>query len=242
MRAMTLARYAPALIDSFAPAPEPFAAYAGRFGWCVPPARRRTEPPPGADRAWVPWRSGDLLDRLARCCPACLAGDPAPYVRLHWRLSWMASCPLHGAALVPTPASPALSRFYGNRDDLPPAPDLVDLDRITLGVVTTGRAVLPGGSAVPAGAWVRALRALLDEVARPARMLGRWARDELAAAWARAGHQFASRQGLGRVPFEALPPERRGVLLAVAGAVVQDLAAHRSACGPSSALLHCVRQ
>ena len=67
-------------------------------------------------------------------------------------------------------------------------------------------------------------------------------RDELAAAWARAGHQFASRQGLGRVPFEALPPERRGVLLAVAGAVVQDLAAHRSACGPSSALLHCVRQ
>ena len=86
VRAMTLARYALALIDSFAPAPEPFAAYAGRFGWYVPPARRRTEPPPGADRAWVPWRSGDLLDRLARCCPACLAGDPAPYVRLHWRL------------------------------------------------------------------------------------------------------------------------------------------------------------
>jgi hypothetical protein len=240
--AMTLARYAPALIDSLAPAPGLFAAYAGRFGWYVPPARRRAEPWPGAGGTWVPWRSGDLLGRLARCCPACLAGDPVPYVRLHWRLSWMASCPLHGAALVPTPAAPALSRLYRERDDPPPAPDLVDLDRITLGAVTTGRATLPGGGAIPAGAWVRALRALLDEVARPARLLERWARDELAAAWARTGHRFEARQGLGRAPFEVLPPERRAVLLAVAGALVRDLAVHRSACGPGTALLHCVTQ
>lgn len=154
----------------------------------------------------------------------------------------MASCPLHGAALVPTPTSPALSCFYGDRDDPLPAPDLVDLDRIMLGAVTTGHAVLPGAGAVPTGAWVRALRAPLDEVERPARMPEWWARDEPAAAWARAGHRFEARQGLGRVPFEALLPERRALLLAVAGAAVRDLAGHRSAYAPSTALLHRVTQ
>ena len=132
----------------------------------------------------------------------------------------MASCPLHGEALVPLAPSPWLRRFVREREPQRPASDLLALDRITLGAVTTGTALLPrGGGAVPGSAWLRALRALLDEVAQPAAMY-----TGMAGAWLRAGRVFDPGQDYARLPFERLAPERRALLLRVAAAVVRHLA------------------
>jgi pimeloyl-ACP methyl ester carboxylesterase len=76
------------------------------------------------------------------------------------------------------------------------APDLVALDRITLSAVTSGTAVLPPGDGPVAGAaWLCALRSLIDELTRPVSKVGRWAREEVAAAWLRAGSDLNARQG-----------------------------------------------
>ena len=87
--------------------------------------------------------------------------------------------------------------------------------------MTVGKAVLPvSGDVVPGGAWLRALRTLLDELVRPVTAIGRWARDEVAAAWARAGSSLDARQGLTRRPYEQLLPDQRVSLLRVAAAAV----------------------
>ncbi len=239
VHAMTLARYTPEPIASLAPSPGLFAAYACRHEWFIQPGHRRAEPPPGVAETWVPWRAKDLLDGLPHGCSACLAGDPVPYVRLHWRLSWMASCPLHRLMLEPMVAS---SPFYATADDMPAPSGLAALDRITLKAVVAGRTGLPGGGGAGGGVWLRALRALLDEAARPARLFGRNARSDMAAAWERAGGRFASRQGLYGIPFEWLERERRTLLLAVAGAVVRELAGRRVPGEAGTALNACVTQ
>lgn len=148
--------------------------------------------------------------------------DALPYVRLHWRLAWMASCPLHGEMLVPVAVPSWLIQLLREREPNRAAPDLLALDRITLGAVANGTATLPrGGGQVPGGARLRALRTLLNEVARPMVWSGHPGRDELARAWMRTGRMFDARQGWGVDTFEHLPPERRGVLLQIAGAVVR---------------------
>lgn len=239
VRTTTLACYTPEPIASLTPSPGLFAAYACRHEWFIQPRHRRAEPPLGVAETWVPWRAEDLLDGLPRCCSACLAGDPVPYVRLHWRLSWMASCPLHGLMLAPMIVS---SPFHAAWDDVPAPPGLAALDRITLEAVTAGRAGLPGGGYAEGGVWLRALRGLLDEVARPARLFGRNARNDMAAAWEHAGRRFACRQGLYGIPFEWLEPERRTLLLAVAGAAVRELAGRQVGDETRTALNACVTQ
>jgi hypothetical protein len=179
----------------------------------------------------TPWRTDDLMAAVPRCCPRCLATEPDTFVRLHWRLAWMASCPRHGEALVPLAPSPWLRHFVREREPLHPAPDLLALDRITLGAVTTGTALLPCGGAVPGGAWLRTLRALLYEVAQPTAMY-----TGMAGAWLSAGRVFDLRQDYARLPFERLAPERRTLLLRVAAAVVRHLAVRPAPVGTGTAL------
>ena len=242
VRTMTLAGYTPELIDTAEPAAGLFEADACRFGWFMPTARR-TAPRPESSEPWVPWRADDLLDVMPRCCPRCLAEDVIPYVRLHWRLTWMASCPQHGEMLVPLFPWPSLRHLFREREPDRAEPDLLALDRVTLGAVTTGAAVLPaGGGTVPGGAWLRALRTLIDELVRPVTAIGRWAREEVATAWLRAGSTLNARQGWARRPYEQLSPEQRVLLLRVAAAAVQNLAARPAQQGGTTALRSCVTQ
>ncbi len=241
VRAMTLAGYAPELTGAAEPSPGLLDAYIGRFGWFVPPpARVATRPVPS--ECWVPWRAEDLLGILPRCCPRCLATDTVPYVRLHWRLAWIASCPIHGETLTPLTVTPLvdapwLVRFLREREPKYAAPHLLALDRITLGAVTTGRAMLPrGGGSVPGDAWLRALRSLLDEVAQPEAVLANCGHNEVAAAWLRSGRLFVTWRSYSSVPFEHLPPEDRAVLLRVAGAVIRHLAVRPARDSSGSAL------
>jgi hypothetical protein len=242
VRAMTLAAYAPGLIDAAEPSPGLFEDYACRFGWFVLPARR-TGVRPKPNDPWMPWRADDLLGAVPRCCPRCLVTDAIPYVRLHWRLAWMASCPLHGETLTPLAPVPSLLRYIQGQEPERAAPELLALDRITLGAVTTGTAMLPRrGGPVPGGVWLGALRALLDELVRPLVWFGRQGRDEVGAAWLRAGKSFNSRHGWLRVTFERLPPEQRSMLLQVAGAAVRRHAARPLQDGPGAMLRAYVTQ
>ena len=239
---MTLAGYAPELVGALEPSPDLFENYACRFGWHMPVALH-TGARPKSFEDWVPWRSADLLDGLAWCCPRCLVTDTIPYVRLHWRLAWMASCPLHGEMLVPLSVVPSEVRHIRERLPERAASHLLALDRITLGAVTNGVAVLPrGGGEVLGGAWLRALRALLDELVRP--IIGRWwrRRDNLAAAWLRTGRTLDARQGWTRLPYEGLLSQQRALLLQIAGAAVRHLAVRPAREGGGTALRACLTQ
>jgi hypothetical protein len=244
VRAMTLAGYAPELTGPAGPVSSgTFGDYAGRFGWFLPPAHRAHKRPELVE-PWAPWRVDDLLGSLPRCCPRCLLAGPCAYVRLHWRLAWMASCPLHGEMLVPLLACPLLRRFLHEREPRYAAPDLLALDRITLGAVTAGPAMLPrGGGPVAAGTWLRALRALLDDVMQPAAVFrANLERNEAAAAWLRSGWLFATWERYGSVPFERLSPTDRAVVLRAASAVVRYLAVRPARSGSGTALRDSVTQ
>ena len=57
---------------------------------------------------------------------------------------------------------PLLAHFLGDYEPERAAPNLLALDRITLGAATTGTVLLPGdGGPVMGRAWLRALRTLI---------------------------------------------------------------------------------
>jgi len=245
IRGMTLAGYVPDLITPSKRQPGLFNAYACQFGWFMSRRHRRAlrPEPPGP---WLPWRAADLMSPTPRCCPCCLVADVVPYVRLHWRLAWMASCPWHGEMLVPLmmPLTPALLvHLLEDREPERAAPDLLALDRITLGAATMGTALLPrDGGPVTGGAWLLALRTLIDELVRPLAWFGNEGRGELARAWLRTGRMVNARYGFQGDTFEDLPPERRGVLLQVAGAAVRRQAVRPARRGPGTMLRAYVTQ
>jgi hypothetical protein len=94
----------------------------------------------------------------------------------------------------------------------PVSPEIIALDRLTLAAVTTGTVMLPSGDQVHVGVWLRSLRTLVDEMTRPSGMLRRGAYASVARIWRECGLAF--HQGLGRLmPFEAMSPERRELVL-----------------------------
>ena len=241
IRAMTLAGYAPQLTGAPASSPGP-TTYAERFGWFLPWAGsiEACAKPIGP---WVPWQADDLLAGMPTCCPACLLADAIPYIRLHWRWAWMASCPQHGAALVPVVRAPWLARDHVPREPQRAAGTLLVLDHVTLGAATGGAARLPGrGELVPGNAWLRALRALLDELTYPASRLAPEGQAEVDGAWWRVGQTLRERQLCQSDLFERQPPHRRSVLLEVAGAVVRHRAARLATGGRETMLYGTVMQ
>lgn len=238
IRGMTLAGYVPALIATSGPQPGLFTAYAGQFGWFMS-SQRRSVPRPDPPGPWLPWRAADLVSPHARCCPRCLWVDVIPYVRLHWRLAWVASCPRHGEALVPVAmplTHPLLAHFLGDYEPERASPDLLALDRTTLGAATTGKALLPGGGPVTGRVWLHALRTLIDELVRPMDWFGNEGRGELVRAWLRAGRMLNARHRFQGDTFEHLPAEQRGVLLQVAGAAIRCQAVRSARRGPDTML------
>jgi len=155
----------------------------------------------------------------------------------------MASCPLHGETLVPLPSPFWMVQCMRDRPPDRAAPDLLALDRITLGAATTGTATLPrGGSQVPGGVWLRALRALLDELAQPSVWPAHPWRDEMTRAWLRTGWMPVMRHCGREATFERLPPERRSTLLQVAGAAVRQQAVRPARSGGGTKLRASVTQ
>ncbi len=234
IRAMTLAAVTPKLTEVPAPAGRP-SCFTAR----ADDDKNRPEP----SGSGVPWQTGDLLGGMPRCCPGCLVLDPVPYVRLHWRGAWMASCPQHKEALVPVIADPWRSRRLIPWAQQRAAPNVVGLDRITLGAVTGGTANLPGrGGPVLGDAWLRALRVLLSELTCPRLWFEPETRAGVGAAWRRAGWTFGVRELCQTDAFELLLPDLRSILLEVAGAEVQHRASRRAPGGKATMLRSTVMQ
>ncbi|MER9274156.1 TniQ family protein [Mesorhizobium sp. M0643] len=214
IRAMTMAAYVPYLLDSLAPQSDIFSAYCCQFGAFENPGLRVR---PVRDAWWLPWISGDLAGGRIAGCIHCLRGDQVRFGRLHWRASWMASCPEHGVLLQA--ASPAQQSEY------PAAKEsdviLAALDGLTLQAITKGRVRLPGGRIVHGGLWLRVLRGVIDEICRPRRMKDP-ARPKIEAVWAAAGLPY--RHALGRWGvYEQLGRLERANVLKVAALAMQPL-------------------
>ena len=234
IRGMTLAAITPEVTDPPAPADQ--------LGWFMARAYGDDGRPEPAGSC-VPWQAEDLLVGMPRGCPGCLVLDPVPYVRLHWRGAWMASCPQHKETLVPVITDPWRCRRLIPWVQQHAAPNVVDLDRITLGAVTGGTAWLPGrGGSVLGTAWLRALRALLRELTCPRLWFDPETRAGVGAAWRRAGWTFGMREICQADAFELLPPDLRGILLEVAGAEVQHRASRRAPGGKGTMLRSTVMQ
>jgi hypothetical protein len=222
LRAMTLEGYAPLLLDTTMPGEGVFKTYISQFPTLAPVRNRFLRPIFRLDEtSWLPWIPGDVRER-ARFCRQCVAHDPTPYRRIYWRAAWMACCPDHGEMLE-------TGFFLRSRREDPyaftprcSAPEtVIALDRLTLQAVTVGAAHLEDGRTITAAVWVRALRALVDELIRPAYTLGS-ARHTVAKAWQGAGLPLHTGLRPGRV-FEDMPPELKEQVISVAATTVENL-------------------
>lgn len=214
IQAMTMAAYVPYLVDSLAPRGDIFPAYCCQFGVIENPALRVR---PVRAAWWLPWISGDLAEGKMIGCVDCLRSDRQRFGRLHWRASWMASCPKHGVLL--RAASPADQFEYPVSQAA--AAELSSLDGLTLQAVTKGRVQLPGGRVVHGGLWLRVLRGVIDEICRPRRMKDP-ARPIVDAAWAAAGLPYRHALGPWGV-YEKLGRLERANVLKVVAVAMQPL-------------------
>jgi len=212
IRAMTLSGYVPTLLDGLAPQTATLTGYVSRIRLIS----RLDEPVVGLDiTPWIDHRWG-----TAWGCTACLAGDAFPYRRLHWRLPWMLTCPIHKCflrqALVEAgygwlPIASPLNR-------VPLEAELVHLDHATYQAVTLGRVNKPDGQ-ILGGVWVRLLRAVIEEVARfPPDATPRGT--GIAELWDDLGIRPLGTEARA-CPYEALPPRIKLRLLRVAALAME---------------------
>ena len=75
------------------------------------------------------------------------------------------------------------------------------------------------------------MRTLVDELVRPIKLIGD-RKAIIGAAWKKAGLSFAARSSFVLTPFERLPPDKRELLLTMAGAVIRRGSARRAMRGP----------
>lgn len=222
VRATTVAGYMPLLIDAGAAEERLRWSYAKQFT-----TLRRNACAAGAARkaGFVPWLPRDPGARSS-VCPRCLAEDREPYRRIHWRLAWMASCPIHGVLLqrLGDDLSPIAAGLAPDREvlleEVPAPTELAFVDSPTLQAVTTGLVGLPNGERVHGGVWLRKLRRLIDELMAPTSVGDSPSVEE---AWRRLGLERGEGVPTHRKPFELLTDQERVRALTVAGAAVEGL-------------------
>jgi hypothetical protein len=175
-------------------------------------------PPPasGIPAGWRPWLRPEPLPHVP-ACRACLGEGVEPFVRLHWQLPLMASCPSHGLMLEPAVIVPGVGVEW-EQDAGAEAPAVIRrMDARTWDALTSGGVDLPRRR-VHAAVWFRVLRTLLDELNRPLRSVQPH-RGLLVAVWDRAGAGLRAGQGRWK-PFEVLAePVQRAFLRAAATAM-----------------------
>jgi hypothetical protein len=212
IRALSLVSWVPLLLDGRDPVPGSYQSYVGEWSVLLPP----TAPAPCDPVGWRPWLRPEPPPHVA-ACRACLGEGVEPFVRLHWHLPLMVSCPIHGVLLEPA-AIVAGGRVGWGRDTNEEASAVIRrMDRRTWEALTTGGVDLPRRR-VHAAVWFRLLRTLLDELARPLRS---WQSHKilLITVWDRAGGGLRAGQDRWK-PFEALgEPVQRTLLRAAATAM-----------------------
>jgi hypothetical protein len=174
IRHMTVAGWCPLLIDPLEPLEEKYTNYTCQYEIVIKTSwkkrwhsKSRRWP---INRAWVPWVNQDYYwkERRVKSCTACLKDNY--YIRLHWRLAWMVTCPIHSMPLDDWTVIETMNHYFTEVDPelfARTMPSMYRLDSLTMQAVTEGRVLLPNDRILGAGSWLRLLRGLLDDLTAP---------------------------------------------------------------------------
>lgn len=222
LHAMTLAGYAPLLLDTMTPVKGLFETYVGQFPTLVPIGDRFRRPVFRLDESrWVPWILPDRREHPP-LCRQCVGQDDTPYRRIYWRAAWMSCCPTHREMLETGYFLPSRRNdLYAYKPRRSASDKVVALDGLTLQAVCDGTVSLEDGRKINAAVWLRALRGLLDELIRPLYILGS-AKKIVTTAWQLAGVPVHDGLRMDRI-LEDLPNEQREKIFAVAAGTVDRL-------------------
>lgn len=218
VRQMTIAGWAPWLLDTLGSEPEPGAAfhtYVHQYSVLLTVKERRRRHMPEW-RAWLP--TDPKRSPMRRACPSCLTAAPttAYAFTLISQLPLTLSCPQHGHRLEPTLG--VLGTFYGweKPNTVPTAAPatVIAMDERTHEGLRTGMVSLPR-RAVHVGVWFRLLRTIIDELSTPVSALSTGSRRSVQRIWETVGQPV--RAGMGPwYPYEALTWDRQQAMLEAA--------------------------
>ncbi|WP_061269036.1 MULTISPECIES: TniQ family protein [Cellulosimicrobium] len=234
LRQMTIAGWAPWLLDTLDVEPEAGAAldtYLHQDSVLLTAKERPRRQVPG----WRAWLPSDLRrEPIRRACPTCLSTTTAgtPGFTLVSQLPLTLSCSQHGCRLEP--AFGALGGFvaWAKQDTnatAAPVP-VVAMDALTHEGLHTGLVTLPRRR-VHVGMWFRLLRTLIDELSTPVSMLRVRSRHTMQHLWHVTGHPPRAGMAGPWRPYEALPWPQQRMLLEAAATTLQlveagDVTAH----------------
>ncbi|MFZ2174376.1 MAG: TniQ family protein [Rhodococcus sp. (in: high G+C Gram-positive bacteria)] len=186
LRPMSLAGWAPWLLDNPDPGRCSFPTYVHQLSILLPTDRRDPAVRAPASARWRPWVSAN---RITRACPDCVAPSGPCSIPLIGQLPLTLGCPAHRRRLESCAALPhLLVRWEADEPDLrtTTGPEAA-LDALTAQALDVGTVPLPR-RAVHAGVWFRMLRTLLDELCTPFRAAGPGA-DDLRRIWTIVGRR-----------------------------------------------------
>jgi hypothetical protein len=212
VRKMTIAGWAPWLLDTLEPDPEgnttagaAFDTYVQQNSVLLRPKERRSRQVPGW-RAWLPIDPKRNL--MCRACPTCVSTAPpgAFGFTLVSQLPLTLTCPHHNSLLAPAFGATGILTGWERQDmRANAAPDSVNrMDSRTHDGMRNGMVSLPRRS-VHVGVWFRLLRTLLDELSTPVSALGVRSFRNIQRIWQTVDHpERAGVRGPWRA-YEALP-------------------------------------
>lgn len=228
IRQMTVAGWCPLLIDPLEHFEEKYTTYTCQYEVFIKASWRKTwltrnnrRP---VDGSWIPWINTDDFwnKNQVRACRECL--ETHLYLKLHWMLGWMVTCPIHSSPLEQFAFTADLKHFFLHKPDREVAalPAVYALDSLTLQAVTGGKVTLADDKVLGAGVWLRWLRGLLDELTAPVSVTRRFS-DQIGRFWEEGASHSDSRDGRRWRPFEEMPDVDRHEVMNVAAVAVEHL-------------------
>jgi TniQ len=244
IRQMTVAGWCPLLIDPVEHLEEKYTTYTCQYEIFIKTSWRKTwlnrnnrRPASGS---WNPWiHTDDFWSRnQVRACPECLKENR--YLKLHWMLGWMVTCPIHSSPLEQLAFTADLKHFFLHKPDREVAalPAVYALDSLTLQAVTGGKVTLADDKVLGAGVWLRWLRGLLDELTAPVSVTKRFT-DLIGRFWEEGASRPDSRYGRRWRPLEEMPDVEQREVMNVAAVAVEHLRTNQCvAAGADGTLLN----
>ncbi len=224
VREMTIAGWAPWLLDTLEPDPEEgnttagaaFNTYVQQNSVLLRPKERRSRQVHGW-RAWLPM--DPKRNPMCRACPTCVSTAPLGTVgfTLVSQLPLTLTCPHHNSRLAPAfGGAGVLAGWEGQDMHAKAARDSVNrMDSRTHEGMLNGMVSLPRRS-VHVGVWFRLLRTLLDELSTPVSALGVRSSRNIQRIWQTVDHPVrAGVRGPWRA-YEALPWDAQQAMLETA--------------------------
>lgn len=173
---------------------------------------------------WKPWvssyRDGELL-----VCPFCLKNGE-PYLRLHWRMSFVLTCPGHRLWLQRFKLTHRNTIENGCLVAVEEAPkEVCNVDLVSLEALTSGFAY-HAGRRIHAGMWFRLLRRVIYEVHAHRDFTRPYENKSCKQVWSITGYRKPTATE-GRNIYERAPLYRQRKLMVASAAALKLIAEHK---------------